>query len=211
MKRKLNLPDHINLFGQTINVDYFPDQLYESGDESDGLAYFNRNQIQIFNPVDRPRSTLDMIYLHELTHFMVFLASNDSKATYSEPFIQATSVLLHQFLTTSDFRNETILIPNKFQCGALEIKVEWKKEVFNQNNEPAYAYTDLYSNRINVCLPDKEYGLQRIEVAFCLQLLVYFSYVLHDDMTAKPKNAMLYNQWPFLLHQILKQLIPATK
>lgn len=211
MKRKLNLPDKINLFGQTIGVEYSPDQLYESGDESDGLAYFNRNMIYIYKPKDRPQSTLDMVFLHELTHFMVYYASNDSKVTYDEPFIQATSVLIHQFLLTADYKKASDLIPTKFTLGALDIKTKWCKEVLNHQGDESYAYTDLYSNQVDVSLPDKEYCLERIEVAFCLQLLIYFSYVGHDDMTAKSKHASMYVTWPYLLHQFLKQLIPATK
>lgn len=208
MKRELNLPNKIELFGQTIGIEYSLDQLFEGEEESDGLAYFNRNKIYIYKPKDRPQSTLDMIYLHELTHFMVYYASGDSKVTYHEPFIQATSVLIHQFLLTADYRNESILIPTKFTLGALDIKTKWSKQVLNHQGDESYAYTDLYSNRIDISIPDNEYCLERIEVAFCLQLLIYFSYIAHDDMCVKSKHAVMYNTWPYLLHQVLKQLIP---
>lgn len=207
MRRTFQMPESIQIFGQTIKTVRCPEKIYEAGgDIADGLAFLNRNEIHIHTPEERPNLTLNTMYMHELMHFMIHLSTGGNSAlTVKEQFIHGTSTLIYQYFDSAVYKSKSDFIPEKFQLGAVEIKVKKKREVLDGEGRLSYAYTDLYSNLIEVSNADSEHCPERIEVAFCLQLLIFFSYFLHDMIANR--HSKIYVPWSYVLHQVLRQLI----
>lgn len=201
MKRPLTIPNSLNLYGQTIEVIKTSKEIYLDRDRVDGLAYYNRNQIMLYTPENYPESTIEMIFIHELFHFLIYYAGNE-KLSYNEEVVQGMAVLFHQYLNSADYSNPNTIIPKSFQLVGLNISVERKKEIM-VGGDDSFAYTDFYSNSIAVMKPNREYTIERIEVAFILQLLAFFSYIRHDEVFNK--KIRLFNPLSHLIHQFLKE------
>ena len=72
MKRPFKVPDSFSLFGQTIKVIKKSKEFSLDGERVDGLAYYNRNTIMLYTPDNYPESTIEMIFCHELFHFLIY-------------------------------------------------------------------------------------------------------------------------------------------
>ena len=95
----MTLPEHFQLYGQTINVKPAVDLIQE--DDSRGQADYRTNTItlQVSTPTwTMERAQVEQAFCHELTHFI--LEKMDHKLFRDEVFVNQFSYLLHQALTT---------------------------------------------------------------------------------------------------------------
>lgn len=102
-KHILKIPKKFKLFGQTYTVEIHDD--YEDGNDSQGVAQFNKNKIVLQNQksLKRPDSKTEQVYLHEVIH-VIFNELHYAKETYNEQMVDQLANCLHQILTTSEYK-----------------------------------------------------------------------------------------------------------
>jgi len=195
----LEIPSSIFLFAQEIEIVKTANALYlPSGEPVEGLSDFDSNILSICAPRYRPIETVEGVFLHELFHFIVFYAG-DEVLYAKEEYIQGTSLMLHQFIKTAVFDNKEFpLVPSSFSLGGCSISVKNK-----QDSDGSMASADYMNQNIFLDL-EQEIGVDKMEVLFAHQLLLFISFILHDQ---KFRKARLYRVMAYLLHQAFRQII----
>lgn len=100
-KAVMLIPTSFKLYGQKIEVKRIPDLTHR--EDARGLAVYKDNEIhlQCGGAVSIPGCQVEQVFCHELMHFILYMAGyNDLRA--DEAFIERTSHLLHQALTTME-------------------------------------------------------------------------------------------------------------
>ncbi len=105
----MRIPKRFKIYGQTIEVVWSGEPFVEN--EGVGFASYRLNQIQIRPSQEscpRSNSQLEVTFLHELVHFILFYAQSarDKEKEWmhqDENFVESFSNLLHQALTTFEY------------------------------------------------------------------------------------------------------------
>jgi len=100
----MKIPKRFKLHGHTITVEYSIDLRDE--DDAVGKASY-RGQKIILQPIcvgySRPKTSIEQTFLHELTHHILHeMAEYDMMN--NEKFVDLFSALLHQALTTMEYK-----------------------------------------------------------------------------------------------------------
>ena len=101
---KLRIPKRFNLHGQTVTVVYDNTLLEDAS--ARGMFHPLPQLIQL-NPADpeagHSRSGVEQTFCHELTHSILY-AMGELKLYNNEKFVDLFGHLLHQALTTQEFK-----------------------------------------------------------------------------------------------------------
>ena len=100
----MKIPKKFKLHGHTITVEYSNDMRDE--DDAVGKASYRAQKI-ILQPIcvgyNRTRTSIEHTFLHELTHHILNeMAEHDMMN--NEKFVDLFSALLHQALTTMEYK-----------------------------------------------------------------------------------------------------------
>lgn len=106
----MNIPKRFNLFGRTIDV-VFIDGPFVERPETSAFASYRQNRIEI-NPnraISGNDDQLAQTFCHELVHFILYHSGvayrgkDPSRMHQDEEFVDLTSQLLHQALSTAEY------------------------------------------------------------------------------------------------------------
>ena len=96
------IPASFWLYGQKIHVSMTPDLIER--ENATGQALYRRDVIEIqanSNSINRPRSHIEVTFLHELLH-MIFYVMGEDDLRNNEQMIDEIAKLLHQSFITSE-------------------------------------------------------------------------------------------------------------
>ena len=114
------IPKTTKIFGHTIRISLKKDVFFPGSQvHVNGLAYLGKNIIEIRK--DMYHETQEQTYLHEITHHILFYLEKHKWDT--EKFVQGFSLLLHQFIKTGTFINDSF-IPSSFMVGGIKYKIQ---------------------------------------------------------------------------------------
>jgi predicted SprT family Zn-dependent metalloprotease len=105
MRTPIRIPTAFQLYGQTIKVNRVVDLMHRQA--SVGECRFRDEVINLQkNTKDNPHTEAEMeqAFLHELTHMILHFMAN--KLVDDEEFVDAFAHLLHQALTTGEYKRE---------------------------------------------------------------------------------------------------------
>lgn len=99
----MQIPKRFKLYAQEIEVEIVKD-LFDKQDDC-GLADYRQNKIQLQCIATQPRPTTqqEQWFCHELVHFILYHAGYD-KLRKDEDLVERVSLLLHQALSTAEYR-----------------------------------------------------------------------------------------------------------
>lgn len=93
----MQIPDKVELAGMTITTVFVTDK---PTNNIVGEANFRRNQI-ILHTLDVAQQHLEQAYLHELTHWILFIM-NEQKLRHNERFVDLFSHFFYQFVESKN-------------------------------------------------------------------------------------------------------------
>ena len=101
--KNFTIPKTVQLFGETIEVRW--EKNLVSNQDDVGQAHYRTNMILLQPSTDalpRPRSSIEVTYLHELLHFIMNQIAHSDEEKNSEDFIDLLAGVLHQVLITAE-------------------------------------------------------------------------------------------------------------
>ena len=102
--RRFRIPSSFKLFGETIKVVIKKDLI--DRDDLLGAACYRQNRIELQDinqdAYDRPSSQMEVIFLHELVHFILCSLGED-ELRKDERLVNLISRALHQALVTMNY------------------------------------------------------------------------------------------------------------
>ena len=105
-KISMKIPSAFMLYGQRIVVRWRTD-LVDDEDKT-GQAVFRRNVIELQSNtggIQRPQTQIESSFFHELVHYVLFMLNKDDMVS-DEEFVDGVARLLHQALTTAEYRQD---------------------------------------------------------------------------------------------------------
>ena len=106
----MKIPKRFKLLGQTIEVKFDPSVQFEDGQL--GWAKFNSMEIILQPSTEQtfmPKEKVELNFFHELVHHIFYVAGNerfDPPLHKDEFLVDLVAGLLHQFMSTAEYRDE---------------------------------------------------------------------------------------------------------
>jgi hypothetical protein len=104
MRKKFEIPKHIELLGKEYKINKIPDLLAKSESEIVGRISYEYGVIELQDSTpSHPicEDTMNETYLHEVVHGI--LTAMESKLSLDEKFVNLFAKHLYQVLKTSDY------------------------------------------------------------------------------------------------------------
>ena len=102
----MKIPKRFKLLGHTIEVSTSNEQYYEK--KTYGSCSFEGKWIKLVNPSEHhpiTQGSLEQTFLHELVHLCLY-HTEQNKLGDNEAFVDLMSALIHQALTTMEYKED---------------------------------------------------------------------------------------------------------
>jgi predicted SprT family Zn-dependent metalloprotease len=103
MRKTFQIPESFQLHGQTIRVIWV--ETLQAKNDARGEAHLRSNEIHLQShtaSVPNPPTDIEQAFVHELIHWI--LNQMNHKLNNNEAFVNLFASLLHQALTTAEYR-----------------------------------------------------------------------------------------------------------
>jgi predicted SprT family Zn-dependent metalloprotease len=96
----MRIPKRFQLFGHTIEVNWYDNLLIRTNNV--GEAHYNFNEIKLDYMHERPESYKEQVFLHEVLHLILNLLGEE-ELRQNEKLVDTFASLLHQAINTMEY------------------------------------------------------------------------------------------------------------